>query len=74
MNLNFTKINWVWRIVLNIKTKIMNCLEENMRKYLPNFEGRHKYSHNTKTLSIKKKNKINWAASNENLLLIKICH
>lgn len=52
----------------------MNCLEENMRKYLPNFEGRHKYSHNTKTLSIKKKNKINWAASNENLLLIKICH
>ena len=50
----------------------MNCLEENMRKYLPNFEGRHKYD--TKTLNIKKKNKTNWAASNENLLLIKICH
>lgn len=33
----------------NIKTKIMNYLEENMRKYVPNFEGRHKYSHNTKT-------------------------
>lgn len=72
MNLNFTKINWVWSIILNIKTKTVNCLEENMRKYLPNFEGRHKYD--TKTLNIKKKNKTNWAASNENLLLIKICH
>lgn len=62
MNLNLTKINWIWSIALNLKIKTVNCLEENIRKYPPRFECRQTVI-TQKTLNIKEKNEIHWTSS-----------